>query len=60
MKRKRILEEVDYDAAKGTIVQLVLGGLGLDLPTGPGQDTRSPSTAKASLRSGKRKSPVRE
>lgn len=29
MKRKRQLEEADYDAAKATIVQLVLGGLGL-------------------------------
>ena len=60
MKRKRILEEVDYDSAKSTIVQLVLGGLGLDLQTGPGQDTRSPSTVKTFLRSGKRKSAVRE
>ena len=30
MKRKRALEESDYDAAKATIVQLVLGGLGLE------------------------------
>ncbi|RTE92703.1 MULTISPECIES: TetR/AcrR family transcriptional regulator [Bradyrhizobium] len=29
MKRKRQLEEADYDAAKATIVQLVLSGLGL-------------------------------
>jgi TetR/AcrR family transcriptional regulator len=29
MKRKRVLDEVDYDTAKATIVQLVLGGLGL-------------------------------
>jgi TetR/AcrR family transcriptional regulator len=29
MKRKRVLDEADYDAAKATIVQLVLGGLGL-------------------------------
>ena len=29
MKQKRQLEQVDYDAAKATIVQLVLGGLGL-------------------------------
>jgi TetR/AcrR family transcriptional regulator len=29
MKQKRVLEEADYDAAKATIVQLVLGGLGL-------------------------------
>jgi TetR/AcrR family transcriptional regulator len=29
MKKKRQLEEVDYDAAKATIVQLVFGGLGL-------------------------------
>ena len=39
MKRKRALEEADYDAAKATIVQLVLGGLGL------GQD--SPLLANA-------------
>jgi AcrR family transcriptional regulator len=30
MKQKRVLEEADYDAAKATIVQLVLGGLGLE------------------------------
>ncbi len=29
MKKKRQLEEADYDAAKATIVQLVFGGLGL-------------------------------
>lgn len=29
MRKKRGLEEADYDAAKATIVQLVLGGLGL-------------------------------
>ena len=29
MKRKRQLEEADYESAKSTIVQLVLGGLGL-------------------------------
>lgn len=29
MKKKRRLEEADYDAAKATIVQLVFGGLGL-------------------------------
>jgi hypothetical protein len=30
MKQKRQLEQIDYDAAKATIVQLVLGGLGLE------------------------------
>ena len=30
MKHKRVLEEADYDTAKATIVQLVLGGLGLE------------------------------
>jgi TetR/AcrR family transcriptional regulator len=30
MKKKRVLEEADYDSAKATIVQLVLGGLGLN------------------------------
>lgn len=30
MKQKRQLEQADYDAAKATIVQLVLGGLGLE------------------------------
>ena len=29
MKHKKVLESADYDAAKATIVQLVLGGLGL-------------------------------
>ena len=29
MKRKRVLGDADYDSAKATIVQLVLGGLGL-------------------------------
>jgi TetR/AcrR family transcriptional regulator len=29
LKRKRTLEDADYDSAKATIVQLVLGGLGL-------------------------------
>lgn len=29
MKKTRVLEQADYDAAKATIVQLVLGGLGL-------------------------------
>ena len=60
MKRKRALGEVDYDAAKATIVQLVLGGLGLDVKAEPAQDTRSPSTGKASLGSTKRTSPVRK
>jgi TetR/AcrR family transcriptional regulator len=32
MKRKRVLEESDYDSAKATIVQLVLGGLGIKAP----------------------------
>lgn len=31
MKRRRQLEEADFDAAKATIVQLVFGGLGLPL-----------------------------
>jgi TetR/AcrR family transcriptional regulator len=37
MKRKRALEEADYDTAKATIVQLVLGGLGL----APSADARA-------------------
>lgn len=37
MKKRRRLEEQDYDAAKATIVQLVFGGLGLPLEDAPGR-----------------------
>ncbi len=35
MKRKKVLESLDYESAKATIVQLVLGGLGLADKTTP-------------------------
>jgi TetR/AcrR family transcriptional regulator len=41
MKQKGRLEEVDYDAAKATIVQLVFGGLGLPIGEASPSTTRS-------------------
>jgi TetR/AcrR family transcriptional regulator len=35
MKRKKVLESPDYETAKATIVQLVLGGLGLSDKAAP-------------------------
>ena len=48
IKRKRALEQVDYDAAKATIVQLVLGGLGLSVspPDAPSAAFRSSERSK--------------
>ena len=43
MKRKKVLESSDYETAKATIVQLVLGGLGLADTTA----TQSPKPRRA-------------
>ena len=43
MKKKRVLEEVDYDAAKAMIVRLVLGGLGLQAAGRRKPPSRPPS-----------------
>lgn len=48
MKKRRTLEQADYDVAKATIVQLVLGGLGVPQP--PGAASRPPAMPKASPR----------
>lgn len=60
MKRKRTLEEADYDAAKATIVQLVLGGLGLDLAARSAGNIPSPPTPRASGKPAKRRSSARD
>lgn len=52
MKKKRVLEQVDYDAAKATIVQLVLGGLGL----GSGQPIAASASPEPSKQSRKQAS----
>ena len=44
MKRKKLLENPDYESAKATIIQLVLGGLGLADKTAP--RTSAPRRAK--------------
>jgi YcdC-like protein, C-terminal region len=44
MKRKKVLETPDYEAAKATIVQLVLGGLGL--PDTAASKSSTPRRAK--------------
>lgn len=49
MKKRRTLEQADYDAAKATIVQLVLGGLGFGAPQ-QSAATHPPTTAKVSRR----------
>jgi AcrR family transcriptional regulator len=46
MKQKRQLEQIDYDAAKSTIVQLVLGGLGLEDGERPPAKSSRPRNAK--------------
>jgi hypothetical protein len=51
MKQKRQLEQADYDGAKATIVQIVLGGLGLE---GHGRPGGSGDARKAAKPSGKR------
>jgi TetR/AcrR family transcriptional regulator len=51
MKQKRQLERADYDAAKATIVQLVLGGLGLG---GDGRSAGSGAPRKTAKPPGKR------
>ena len=51
MKQKRQLEQADYDAAKATIVQLVLGGLGLG---GDGRSAGSGAPRKPAKPPGKR------
>lgn len=48
MKQKRQLEQADYDAAKATIVQIVLGGLGLEDHGRPGGSGGARRTAKPS------------
>jgi AcrR family transcriptional regulator len=44
MKKKRVLEEADYTAAKETIAQLVLGGLGLLSKGGPSKGSKKPAS----------------
>jgi TetR/AcrR family transcriptional regulator len=46
MKGKRALDQSDYDAAKATIVQLVLGGLGLEAGKRPAKADRLSKTIK--------------
>jgi TetR/AcrR family transcriptional regulator len=46
MKQKRQLEQIDYDAAKATIVQLVLGGLGLENDGQPPAKSSRPRKAR--------------
>lgn len=58
MKRKRTLEEADYDAAKETIVQLVLGGLGLDRGVQPGRAS-PPSSIPGTSRKPRKKTPLK-
>jgi TetR/AcrR family transcriptional regulator len=47
MKNKKALEQADYDAAKATIAQLVMGGLGLAPAHAP---AAPPARAKAAKR----------
>ena len=50
MKGKRSLEEADYASAKATIVQLVLGGLGLGGMAGASPPTQQPSASTSRRR----------
>jgi TetR/AcrR family transcriptional regulator len=50
MKGKRALDQSDYDAAKATIVQLVLGGLGLTTDERPADADRSSKTIRPSAK----------
>jgi TetR/AcrR family transcriptional regulator len=54
MKRKRSLEESDYDSAKATIVQLVLGGLGLQSAAGKERPAATGRSREPVRRAGKR------